>query len=512
VTIASLAQSVVALGFDGARVADAPLAEIAAFAPGAVVLFARNVGPPDELRELVGALRAGAPVPPLIAVDQEGGRVARIAAGVAPVPAAMAIGAAGDVDGCEQVGTLLGRDLARLGISVDFAPVADCASEQANTAIGTRAFGGDPVAVGRFAAAFARGLERGGVAATLKHFPGHGATAVDSHLALPHVTAHEATLRERDLVPFAAAISGGAASIVMSAHVVVEAFDETAPATLSRRILTGLLRDELGFDGVAVTDCLQMDAIAGTLGTPAGGVAALAAGADLLLVSHSLAVARDVANAVVAAVEDGSIPLARLEQAAARVSALRERYAVLAPFAGPLDADLPLRIARDAVTVVRGDIGLRRDRAVTVISFEGTSFDGAAGQRANAPSLSSALRARRWKSEIMRVPLEPQADDVDVLLSHVPALGDRNFVIATRRAHLIPRQAATVARILAIVPDAIVISCREPYDVFAWPEARNVACIYGDDALAFEGCADVLSGTAEPRGRLPLPIGDVAPR
>jgi beta-N-acetylhexosaminidase len=456
-------------------------------------------------------LRSGPGFPPLIAVDQEGGRVARLVDGVTPVPAALAIAAAGDVDGCGQLGTLLGRDLARLGISVDFAPVADCLSEPGDTAIGTRAFGGDPAAVGPFATAFARGLERGGVAATLKHFPGHGATGVDSHIALPVVTASEATLRERDLVPFAAAIAGGAASIVMSAHVVFAAFDPDRPATLSRRVLTGLLRDELGFDGVVATDCLQMDAIAQTTGTPAGAVAALAAGADLLLVSHSLAVARAVADAVVAAVESGAVPPARLADAARRVRVLRERYALPAPFDGPLDAAVPLRIAQSAVTVVRGSVRLRAERPVTVISFEGASFDGAGGARAHGASLSAALRTRRWKSEIMRVPLEPDVDDIDVLISHLPSLGDRNFVIATRRAHLMPRQAAAVARILAAVPDAIVISCREPFDVFAWPQARNVACIYGDDALAFAGCADVLSGVAVARGRLPLPIGDVAP-
>ncbi len=174
----------------------------------------------------------------------------------------MTIGAAGDIGACERLGTLLGRDLARLGISVDFAPVADLALEPANTVIGSRAYGSDPLAVGRFAGAFARGLETGGVAAALKHFPGHGSTSVDSHLALPHVAIDEATLRARDLQPFAACISGGAAQIVMAAHVVVDALDPLLPASLSPRILTGLLRDELGFEGVTCTDCLQMDAIA----------------------------------------------------------------------------------------------------------------------------------------------------------------------------------------------------------------------------------------------------------
>ena len=180
-------------------------------------------------------------------MDQEGGRVARVREGVAQLPSAMALGATGDLGLTEELGALLGRDLARLGISLDFAPVADLALEPASTVIGTRAYGDDPERVAAFASAFARGLERGGVAAALKHFPGHGATATDSHLALPRVALPAAALRARDLVPFARAVAERAASLVMTAHVVVEAFDRERPATLSPAVLTGLLREELGF-------------------------------------------------------------------------------------------------------------------------------------------------------------------------------------------------------------------------------------------------------------------------
>jgi beta-N-acetylhexosaminidase len=494
VSPAALARSIVAVGFDGAGIAAAPLEELRAFGPGAIVLFGRNAGPPEPLCELIAALRSLTEPPPLIAVDQEGGRVARLGEPVARLPSAMAVGAAGDVDACERLGTLLGRDLAGLGISVDFAPVADCALDPANTVIGTRAYGSDPLTVGRFAAAFARGLERGGVAATLKHFPGHGSTAVDSHLALPRVDAGEATFRARDLLPFAAAISGGAAQIVMAAHVVVEAFDARRPASLSPRILTGLLRDELGFEGVACTDCLQMDAIARDPGTVAGAVAAVAAGADLVLVSRSLALARDAAEAIAAAVETGTIPAARLSEAAGRVRALRERYAVPQPYRGTLDPALPLETARRAVTVVRGDLRLRAGLPVTVISFEGEEFDGAAERARERPSLSAALRARRWKSEVMRVALDPAPDDVDLLLDQLRLLGERSFAVTVRRAHLHPAQRAAVERILAVVPQAAIVSAAEPYDAPLWPAAQTVAAIYGDDALAFAACADVMSG------------------
>jgi beta-N-acetylhexosaminidase len=508
----ALARGVIAVGFEGADARAVPLDALRDFAPGAITLFARNAGSPEMLRELVAALRALGSPPPLIAVDQEGGRVARVREGVAQLPSAMAVGATGDVELAGELGALLGRDLARLGISVDFAPVADLALEPAGTVIGTRSYGDDPERVGAFASAFARGLERGGVAAALKHFPGHGATATDSHLALPRIALDAATLRGRDLVPFARAIAARAASIVMTSHVVVEAFDRERPATLSPAILTGLLREELGFDGVIATDCLEMDAIAATVGTVRGAVGALAAGADLMLVSHRLELAHEAAEAIATAVRDGSLPLARLEQAHARVLVLRERFAAPAPLADALDENAPLAAARRAVTVLRGDPRLRPDAPVTVISFEGALADnaGASGARgaAEAPSLSAALRRRRWKSELMRVPLEPDADDVDLLLEHVPRLGEREFVVVVRRAHLYAAQREAVARILELAPRALIVSAREPFDALLWPRAERVICTYGDEAPALEGCADVLSGRAEAGGTPPVRLAE----
>jgi beta-N-acetylhexosaminidase len=485
-----------------------PLDALQAFGPGGVILFTRNVGSASDLRASIAALRACGDVAPLIAIDQEGGRVARItdAALVAQIPAAMALATSNQTALCEQIATLVGRDLARLGISVNFAPCADLALDPRNTVIGARSFGDVPHVVATWCAAFARGLEAGGVAAALKHFPGHGATALDSHRELPRIDIDAATLRARDLVPFASAISADAASIVMTAHVVLSAIDANAPATLSAAVLTGVLRNELGFGGVIATDCLEMDAIARTVGTAAGAVRALAAGADLLLISHHLERAHEAAAAIVAAIAADTLPCARLESAAARVRRLRERYATLAPSADPLDARAPLIAAQRAVTCVRGDLRLMPDRAVTVISFEGAIVEGVVDARSAPPSLSAALRARRWKSELMRVALEPDADDIELLLTHLPSLGERNFVIVIRRAQLYAAQRAAVERILGLVPNAIVIAAREPYDAVLFPQARHVACIYGDEAISLDGCADVLSARVPAVGRLPVSI------
>jgi len=503
-----LARGIFAVGFDGADAPNAPLTQLRSFAPGALIVFGRNVAAPEALGPLVAELRALASPPPLVMIDQEGGAVARIRAGVAQLPSAMALGAGHDVALTEELGTLLGRDLARLGISVNLAPVADLAARAPN-ALGTRAYGDDPVGVAALAGAFARGLTRGGVAPTLKHFPGHGATNDDSHLTLPRVSGDAATLRRRDLAPFAQLIAERAAPLVMTAHVVVEAFDAQRPATLSRAVLGGLLRDELGFDGVIVTDCLEMDAIAAQAGTVRGAVEALAAGADLLLISHRLELAHAAAEAVGVAVRDGVIPLERLREAHARVMQLRLRYARLDPYAGPLDEHLPLEAARRAVTVLRGDVRLREGKAVTVISFEPEASDRAATSGGAAPgaeggSLSALLRQRGWKSEHMRVAGEPDANDIGLLLEHVVRLGDREFVLVTRNADHSAGQRAAVERLLGAAPEAIVVSAALPFDALLWPDARRVACTYGDRPPAFDGCADVLTGGAEARGRLPF--------
>src|SRR5947209_3957789 len=387
--LGALARGVIGVGFTGTTPGTAPLEALRAFGPGALILFARNVGTTEDLRDLVFALRATASPPPLITVDQEGGRVERIHDGVAALPSAMAVGA----------------------------------------------------------------------------------------------TADAATLRARDLIPFERAIAGHAASIVITAHVVIEAFDPDRPATLSRKVLTDLLRGELGYDGVVATDCLEMDAIAGGIGTVRGAVEALAAGADLLLISHRLELAERAAEAIVAAVGSGELPRERLEEAHARVLALRERLAHPPALADGVDEAWPLDAARRAVTVLRGDPHLRAGKPVTVISFEGDEIDnvaasGAIARKDELPSLNSALRRRGWKSEMMRVPLEPMADDVDLLLEHIPALGDREFVVVTRDAHLYPGQQDAVMRILALAPDALIVSARSPYDTVLWPQARRMICIY----------------------------------
>jgi beta-N-acetylhexosaminidase len=489
---------------------EAERVNLAELSPGGVVLFSRNVSSPQGTGALVAALREaiGGDAPALVCVDQEGGRVARLRFAQTELPSMLALGAAGDGELAERAGGALAGELRRVGANLDFAPVLDLALEPRSTVVGTRSLGDDPVRVGALGSALVRGLQGGGVAAAPKHFPGHGATELDSHCALPVIPAGLATLQQRELVPFRAALAAGARAI-MTAHVVVPALDSDRPATLSPRVLRELLRVELGFTGVCFTDCLEMDAIAHGVGTVPGALLALAAGADMLVLSHSLDVARVVRDRIVEAVRMNALPLRRLEEAAARVAALRTGFAAAAtPYETPADGGATAReIARRALVVVRGDAQLDLERPATVISFEGLAADGIAGSSGAPASLSLALRRRRVRAESMRVPLSPDGAMRGMLVDVVRAQGERNVVLIARRAHLFEEQARALDALLEAAPAALAISALEPFDVPCLARARNVACSFGDEPANVEALAELLCGRTEATGTMPVALG-----
>ncbi len=390
----------------------------------------------------------------------------------------------------------MGFDLRRAGVNVDFAPVLDLAIFPANTVIGARSFGDDPSRVQEFAGAFAGGLRSQGVVPTFKHFPGHGSTAIDSHVDLPVIDLDAAVLRARDLAPYAGLLPS--AEAIMTAHVVVSALDRERPATTSPRILTQLLRDELGFRGVCFTDCVQMDAIAKGIGSALAAVQALRAGADCVLVSRSLDIAAQSIDLIEAAVQGGHLPRVRLQEAFERVTALRA--SLQSPLALEADAPHPgigREIGRRAVTVLRGQARLDPARSV-VVSFEGATIEGVQGAHTDHVRLQAPAALAQFT-----LALEPQLAQVQAAIARIRGLGKRPIVLM-RRAHIYAKQSAAVERLLQAFPDAMLVSVREPYDALAFPAARAVLCTYGDDAPSMEGLSDVLFGRYPTVGRFPL--------
>ncbi|MCS5732664.1 beta-N-acetylhexosaminidase [Herbiconiux daphne] len=290
---------------------------------GGVCLFGENVVSPDQVRALTAAVYRANP-DALIAIDEEGGDVTRLFYDRgSPFPGNAVLGRLDDLAATTAVASAVGAELRAVGVNVDFAPDVDINSNPRNPVIGIRSFGDSPDLVARHSAAWVMGLQRHGVAASIKHFPGHGDTAQDSHLALPTVDVPLETLRARELRPFAAAVAAGAMT-VMTSHILLLQLDPEQPATFSPRVLQGVLRDELGFDGVIVSDALDMVGASGVIGIPAAAVRALAAGCDLLCIGTKNTEQQldEIVERVEAAVAGGELEASRIADANARLRAL----------------------------------------------------------------------------------------------------------------------------------------------------------------------------------------------
>ena len=325
------------VGFDGHAASPDVKRMIREFGVGHVILFEKNVDGPEQVAELVRELQgvardAGHSLPLLVAVDQEGGRVARLKEPWTVWPPMRAVGRIGSEDIARQVGAALAAELKACGIRYDFAPDVDVDTNPKNPIIGDRSFGEDPDLVGRMGAAMIRGLQEGGVAACAKHFPGHGDTDVDSHLDLPTVDHERPRLDEVELPPFRKAIEAGVATI-MTAHVLVRNLDDTLPATLSPRVVDGLLRNEMKYGGVVVSDDLEMKAVADHWGPAPAAVKAAQAGCDLLPVCITTEAQVAAIESLIRAVEAETVSRTSMDDACARIRRLKEKY--LLPYRDP---------------------------------------------------------------------------------------------------------------------------------------------------------------------------------
>ncbi|MPY57794.1 glycoside hydrolase family 3 protein [Streptomyces spongiae] len=466
------------LGFDGTT-PPSELRRLADTGLGGVILHTRNIAGRAELRALTDELRDLRPGL-LVTVDQEGGGISHLArAGAPETPGAWALGVADDTALTAAVAEALARHLAECGVSVAYAPVADVHRLATNPIVRTRAFGADPAHAARHISAWIEATLSQGVAPCAKHFPGHGSTAVDSHLGVAVDMRDELSLRETDLPPFRAAITAGV-PLVMTAHVVYPALDH-APATLSRRILTGLLRAELGFQGVIVTDALEMGAIADEIGEAAGAVAAIAAGADQIVIARpDPALWLRCRDGLLDAMADGTLDPARVVDAARRVDALAER------FARP-----PRPTARPPALT---DIGLlAARRAVRWKPLPGPVLD---------PFVVDLYRpphpAMEWnRTDLITLLREamPATDGVGATQGPVDIPGilqraqGRPLLIATEDAELHPWQREARTALLTARPDALLIATGMPD---ADTEVSDGLCTYGRGRANLRAVAEAL--------------------
>ncbi len=447
---------------------------------GGVVLFARNISDRDQLAALTAELRRDRPEL-VVALDEEGGDVTRLeAAGGSSYPGNHALGAVDDLELTRRVAAAMGSDLADAGVNFDLAPVADVNSNPDNPVIGVRAFGDDPSLVARHVAAFVDGLQRAGVAACAKHFPGHGDTALDSHLDAPVVTADRATLAERELVPFRAAIEAGVRA-VMTAHVTVPAL-APGPATLSPAVIDHLLRGELGFEGMVVTDALEMRAISATVGIEAGALGALAAGADALCLGSEGGeqIVAGVHAALAEGVRSGQLSEERLAEAAARV-AKAGAWSREASRRAPEGREVGMEAARRALRA-DGDVVLSRRPLVVELPSEASIAAGPARH-----GLADSLAGRGQRPVVASSP--ERAAGIGELLSRA---GDRQVVVVVRDAHRDPWQREAVDSLLRAAQDAVVVETGVP--VWRPASAAGYISTHGRGRANLDAAAERLVG------------------
>ncbi|MEW6228363.1 MAG: glycoside hydrolase family 3 N-terminal domain-containing protein, partial [Bacillota bacterium] len=502
---------------------------------GGVGAFARNARTPESMKALTSALQdaaqaVGAVAPLLIMADQEGGIVMQVTEEACVFPGNMAIGATGNSQYAYEAAHVMGTEALAMGINTVCAPVVDVNAEADNPIIGLRAFGDDPGEVSRLGEAMIRGYADAGVLCVAKHFPGHGRTRYDTHEEVPTVQFPREDLEEVDLAPFKAAIAAGA-PMVMTAHIRYPSLSGPAamPATLSREILTELLRREMQFNGIVITDCLEMKAIKDNFGPGEAAARAIRAGADIVLMCHTLAVQKQAIEAVLAAVERGAISQQQIDESVRRILSAKTAWIpgfdeAQTGYGRPLECvgceahrRVEQKLAQASITVVRNNQGLLplapSDRDRYVVVYPATMPLLRVEDLCETSSvLGQVIRARCPHTKEVAVPLRPGPEDTHRAVT--AALEADVVVVATSCKTPADEnaQASLVKALVGTGKPVVALAIRNPYDLRAYPEVQTYLVTYGYRECSMRAAADVIFGAVRPQGKLPVTIPGMYPR
>ncbi|MFC1961018.1 beta-N-acetylhexosaminidase [Chloroflexota bacterium] len=466
---------------------------------------ANNVASPAQLRALTDALRQAAAEgdqrQPIIGIDQEGGQLQAITEGCTELPGNMALGATRSPQLARLAGEVLGRELLAMGINLNFAPVLDVNVNPDNPAVGTRSFGDDPALVAELGVALITGLQSAGVLATIKHFPGQGETTTDTHHALPKIKRSLAEMRAVELLPFQQAVQAGV-DAVMSTHTIFVALDDHNPATLSPAVMTGLLRDQMAFEGLVITDAMDMYAVA-QFGVVESITAALAAGVDLVLLGHlpeQLQLNARLKHHV------QSQPIARIMAAQSK---LPTELLSLDVVGCTQHQTIAQEIADCSITVVRDNAGrlpllLAPDDTIAVITVQPENLTPADTSAAVNIGLAEGVRARHARTLALEIPRHASTEMLKMIVAVVAEA--KVVVVGTLAADHDPAQAALVQALVEQRQSPVVVALRTPYDLLAFPMIDTYLCAYSIRPVATEAVARVLFGEIEAQGQLPCTI------
>jgi beta-N-acetylhexosaminidase len=483
---------------------------------GGVIYFnwTDSANDPHQIANLSNGLQRAAlsqdskvKVPLTIATDQEQGVVVRVNPPATQFPGNMALGAGRSVDDARSAARITGEELKAIGINTDFAPVSDVNVNPLNPVIGVRSFSSDPTLAADLASAQVKGYQDdAGISATAKHFPGHGDTDVDSHFGFPVITHTREQWEQIDAPPFKADIAAGI-DMIMTAHINFPALDPAGdPATLSKPILTGVLRGELGFKGVIITDSLGMQGVRDKYGDAEVAVRALLAGVDQLLMPPDMDTAYD---AVVAAVKSGRISQQVLNDHVRRVLELKyEKGLVANPYVDTSAVDSVVGTpdhlaAADAITNRTATL-VKNDDSALPMAVDGTKVMVTGYGVTTKQTLADALTARGAQVTVEETGSNPSNATIN---RAVAAAADQDsVVVTTMKAWSTPQQQKLVEHLLATGKEVIVVAVRDPYDIAYFDDAPTYVATYSYSPVAIEALARVLTGEVKPSGKLPVDI------
>ena len=475
---------------------------------GGVILFARNIDTPEQVEALTKSLHNAAKHPILIAIDQEGGTVARLRTGYTESPGAMALGAADEPELTERVSGVLANELRALGINWNLAPAIDITHNIHNPSVGTRSIGTDPEHVAKHAVAQIKGFQSKGVAATAKHFPGKANTPVDPHVELPVIEGKLEQMWETDLVPFRAASEAGIAAIMIT-HVQFKDIEPEYPSTMSPRIIKELLRKRIGYKGLVTTDCMEMKAVTNKYGPGESAVQAAVAGANTILFSHTREYQEEVYDALLTATQSGRLPLEQIDYSVKQIWAVKQRYPAypkpsLSVIRKPGHLETVMEAARAGTVLLRESpdiLPLKRGKKYVLIEFASHIEKETLGEGSET-LLAGLLHTRLPESKHVWLdpvsPTEAQLEKAKNLAEKVDTI-----IIATRNAHLSSKQLEAAKQYLD--NSTILLCLRNPYDAGIL-ETDTILLTLGDSTSSLQAATEALLGDFKPSAKLRVPL------
>ena len=500
-------------GIDGTTVTDHTIELIKKYKVGNIILFARNAESPKQLYELNQSLQRLAQeelkIPMFISIDQEGGMVTRIFHGATFFPGAMTISATDRLEDSYIIGDMMGQELKALGINMNLAPVLDVNNNPKNPVIGVRSYADDPYRVAAYSREFIKGLQKH-VFATGKHFPGHGDTHLDSHLALPQVSYDRDRLDEIELVPFKEAIRGGIKAL-MSSHIDFPALTENGlPTTLSHKCLTGLLREELGFEGLIVTDGMEMKAIQDNYGTVEATLIAIKAGANLACICHSEPLQIEAIARIKEALASGELSMDLLDERVSRVLSYKEQISLM-PLNEPYEAikhiveneehkAFSLDVVKRAATLVKGEpIALKGGALfIGMLPKATTQADDTDGLY----DIISHLKQEIPCIKTHKMPIHPSDEDIAEAVKKARFVSQ--VILTTYNANVYQSQIQLINALAECDVECHVIAMRNPYDVMFTDQIKHFVCLYEYTPNAITTLIQYLKGDLKLEGRIPV--------